>query len=144
MVSYLCSDVSAPQCYEQSCISSHLGVVMGARLKRVVVDAPRKALILTAAALWVLGMIGSRTLRRSVDVAPYQSTSASLRTSHLQSIKLQGEDYERTKNKTLVVYVYHESSKSYADNLDFFLKVGTKLMSLSLGVYAKLLSCMRQ
>lgn len=125
LVLRVCSDLSGlPQCYDLSCLSSHLGVVMGARLKRVVVDAPRKALILTVAALWVLGIIGSRTLRRTVDVA-YESASASLRTSHLRSIKLQGEDYERAKNKTLVVYVYHESSQSYADNLDFFLKVGT-------------------
>jgi hypothetical protein len=93
------------------------------QLVRALLMEPRRALVLPVVAIWMLFMVGSHTLQKAFNVASYQSTSASLRAGKLKSLQLEGEDFERVKDKTLVVYVYHESSELYAENLAFFLKV---------------------
>lgn len=71
--------------------------------------------------LWMFVMLGHQQFQRKV--AQYQSSSRSLKAKKLRSIGLRKVNYGGLRDKTLVVYVYHESGETYANNFDFFIKV---------------------
>jgi hypothetical protein len=74
----------------------------------------------------MLVMLGQRR------VEEYRSSSRSLRAVRLRSLGLRKAQHEGMKDKTLVLYVYHESGDTYADNFRFFVKVGRRLLYTTL------------
>lgn len=97
-------------------------------MKRGMVNRSTRFLGLAMMGLWMFVMLGHQHFQRKV--AEYQNSSRSLKAMKLRSIGLRKVNYGGVQDKTLVVYVYHESGETYASNFHFFVKVSTPLLIL--------------